>query len=81
MTFFRENLHRCLQYYLWGDPQTSDNIRMLYAKRTPFPFNFYYPQKYATQVNCEMQLLEQFSIDDKLEDHQIEHVMFFLLFF
>lgn len=76
MEFLKSNLQPCVQYYLWGDAHTGENTRMMYAKRTPFPFNFWYPQKYIKKCDQLMQLCEHFSIDDKIENHQTENVSY-----
>lgn len=39
-----EQLYAAIQYQLWGVPAAADQTRLLYAKRTPFPFSFWYPQ-------------------------------------
>lgn len=54
---------------LWGDPQNADETRILYAKRTPFPFNFTFPQKYIARASEVVQIVANFSINDKLEHH------------
>lgn len=69
-----ENILPCLQYYLWGDGQNIDTTRALYATRIRFPFNFYYPSKYVKYISDRMNVQEQFSIDDKLENHDIADV-------
>lgn len=52
-----------------GDPSNADNTRTLYAKRTPFPFNFIYPQKYIKQTSEFLKIVGNFSIEDKLVNH------------
>jgi metaxin len=58
----------------WGQPQNLDETRTLYAKRIPFPFNFYYPRKYVLKVNELTQTLANFSIDDPIENHDTANV-------
>ncbi|KAG4077219.1 hypothetical protein HA402_005274 [Bradysia odoriphaga] len=70
-SYLYDNLNPYLQYFLWGDQTNSDNTRMLYAKRMIFPLSYYYPQKYAKKVDDLMMSMEQFSLNDKFEDHSI----------
>lgn len=69
-----QNLDPCLQYYLWGDPQNLDITRSLYAQRMRFPLNFIFPQKYIKRTESLIQIEANFSIDDKLEDHNVADV-------
>lgn len=73
----RDHLDPCVQYYLWGDPQNAEHTRLMYAKRTPFPFSFYYPQKYIRAVDRLMVTLKHFSTEDKLENHDTQSVCIF----
>ncbi|XP_055326652.1 metaxin-1 homolog [Sitodiplosis mosellana] len=57
------------RYVLFGDPNNADTTRILYAKRTPFPFNFVYPQKYIKQTSEFLKIVANFSIEDKLIHH------------
>lgn len=57
------------RYLLWGDPKNAEATRILYAKRTAFPFNFVYPQKYIKQTSEFLDIVSNFSIDDKIEHH------------
>lgn len=75
MQYLQNNLHDCLQYYLWGDPQQSENTRMMYAKRTPLFFNFYYPSRYIKRTENLLKLTQGFSIEDKIENHNVENVI------
>lgn len=70
-SYLYDNLNPYLQYFLWGDQTNGDNTRMLYAKRMVFPLSYYYPQKYAKKVDDLMMSMEQFSLNDKYEDHSI----------
>lgn len=70
-SLMQDNLYPCCQYYLWGDSQNIDKTRNLYAQQIRFPFNFYYPSKYVTQVDKLMQIKENFSLEDNLENHNV----------
>lgn len=70
----RDHLEPCIQYYLWGDPQNAEHTRLMYAKRTPFPFSFYYPQKYIRATDMLMTTLKHFSTEDKVENHDTQSV-------
>lgn len=59
---------------MWGDGQNIDSTRAMYANRIRFPFNFYYPSRYVKNVSNRMDIQEQFSIDDKIENHNIADV-------
>lgn len=74
MHYLQNNLHDCLQYYLWGDPLQSECTRLMYAKRTPRFFNFYYPSRYIKRTDNLLQLTRGFSIEDKIENHNVENV-------
>lgn len=54
---------------MWGDPVNVDDVRSLYAKRIRFPYNFIYPQKYIKQTKQQLQIVANFSIDDKIQNH------------
>lgn len=64
-----EHLGPYCEYLLWGDPVNVDVTRTLYAKRTPFPFNFTHPQKYMKRAEDFLHIFGAFSINDKLEHH------------
>jgi metaxin len=66
-----ENLYPYSEYLKWGDPQNVDTVRALYAKRTPFPFNFYSPKKYVQRTNDITEHLANFSTEDIIEKHDI----------
>lgn len=63
------NLHAYYHYFLFGEPNNFEITRSLYAKRTPFPFNFYYPSSYQKEAYDIVQILANFDIDDKIESH------------
>lgn len=69
MSLFESQLRPYFQYVLWGDPRNSETTRMLYAKRLSFPFNFVYPQRYIKLASEFLKIVSNFSIDDKLENH------------
>jgi metaxin len=56
-------------YELFGSPQNIDETRALYATRTPFPFNFYYPSKYIKKAEEVCQALANFSLEDPIDHH------------
>lgn len=58
-----------MKYILWGEPNNVDVTRSLYAKRIGFPFNFIYPQKYIKQTDDLLKIIANFSIDDKIINH------------
>lgn len=68
--YMNEHLGPYCEYVLWGDPANVDATRTLYAKRTPFPFNFSHPQRYMKRADELLQIYGAFSIADKLENHQ-----------
>lgn len=70
-----DQLHPALQYQLWGEPAAADQTRLMYAKRTPFPFSFWYPQAYIRRTDRLMQALEQFRLDDKLTEHNTDAML------
>ncbi|XP_058986527.1 metaxin-1 homolog [Musca domestica] len=67
-------LHVYHNYYLYGEPNNFDITRALYAKRTPFPFNFYYPSTYQKDAHDVISVMGGFDIDDKLENHNVEYI-------
>lgn len=69
MCQFELQLLPYFRYVLWGDPQNADEIRTLYAKRLPFPLNFVYPHRYVKHTSEFLKVVSNFSIDDKLEQH------------
>lgn len=69
-----ENLFPYFMYTLWGDPKNVDTTRALYAKRIPIPFNFYCPRKYLQKTNDMMISLENFSLEDSVELHDVRNL-------
>lgn len=69
MCQFESHLLPYFRYVLWGDPRNADDIRTLYAKRLPFPFNFVYPHRYVKHTSEFLNVVSNFSIDDKLQHH------------
>lgn len=67
--YLNEQLGPYCEYVLWGDPANVDATRTLYAKRTPFPFNFSHPQKYMKRAQDLLQIYGAFNITEKLEHH------------
>lgn len=63
-------------YQMWGNPQNIDTIRSLYAKRIPFPFNFYYPSKYIMKTNQVCETVASFSLEDPIENHETTDVTY-----
>lgn len=75
LSYLRENLYPCFMYQLWGSPQNVDDTRSLYAKRTPFPFNFYYPGTYIRKTNEITQTVAGFSLEDPLDSHETTEML------
>ncbi|XP_031635898.1 metaxin-1 homolog isoform X2 [Contarinia nasturtii] len=69
MNYFESQFLPYFTYLLWGDPINADTTRILYAKRIPFPFNFVYPQKYIQRASDYLKIVANFSIEDKLINH------------
>lgn len=69
------DLHPYFQYFMFGSPDNIDQSRKLYANRTPFPLNFYYPAKYMKHADEVMQVFGGFSVHDKIEDHSTEMII------
>lgn len=61
-------------YVLFGDPINADTIRILYAKRLSFPFNFVYPQKVMKRASEYLKIVANFSVDDKLMNHNTAEI-------
>ena len=59
---------------MFGEPNNFEIVRSFYAKRTPFPFNFYYPSSYQKEAHDIVLTLGGFDIDDKLDLHEIDNV-------
>ncbi|XP_030373726.1 metaxin-1 homolog isoform X2 [Scaptodrosophila lebanonensis] len=67
------NLHAYYHYFVFGEANNYDTTtRGLYAKRTPFPFNFYYPSTYQREACDVLQVLGGFDINDKVENHEAD---------
>ncbi|EDW81000.1 uncharacterized protein Dwil_GK11255 [Drosophila willistoni] len=70
------HLHAYYHYFLFGEPNNYDTVtRGLYAKRTPFPFNFYYPATYQREALDVVQVLGGFDINDKIDKHEAEYLV------
>ncbi|KAG5674104.1 hypothetical protein PVAND_004089 [Polypedilum vanderplanki] len=67
--YITQNLYPFLMYQLFGNPQNIDETRALYALRTPFPFNFYYPSKYVRKCEQVCQNVANFSLEDPVTAH------------
>lgn len=70
LALLQRDLYAALHYELWGEPAQADTTRQLYARRTAFPLNFWSPQAYIRHTDRLMQVLENFSVSDKLIEHQ-----------
>lgn len=75
ISYLLKYLYPYFQYTLWGDPKNQDDSRVLYGKKTPFPFNFYYPRKYYQKAGDVIEIFAKFWIEDKIENHDIESVI------
>ncbi|EDW96674.1 metaxin-1 homolog isoform X1 [Drosophila yakuba] len=70
------NLHAYYHYFLYGEPHNFDTTtRGLYAKRTPFPFNFYYPSSYQREACDVVQVMAGFDVNDKLDKHEGDYLV------
>uniref|UniRef100_D3TQU2 Translocase of outer mitochondrial membrane complex subunit TOM37 n=1 Tax=Glossina morsitans morsitans TaxID=37546 RepID=D3TQU2_GLOMM len=69
------NLNAYYYYYLYGDANNYEITRSLYAKRTPFPFNFYYPSSYQKEAQDIILVMGGFDINDKLEAHDSDYLI------
>lgn len=54
---------------LFGNPQNQDETRKIYANRTSFPFNFYYPGQLIRKCNEVCQTVANFSLEDPITNH------------
>lgn len=61
-------------YVLWGDPSNTDATRKFYAERLSFPFNFVYPPKYIERASDFLNIVSNFSIEDKLTNHKTAEI-------
>lgn len=76
MAYLHENLYPFFMYNLFGNPQNTDEIRALYATRTPFPFNFYSPGKYFRKTDEICKQIGNFSTEDKIDQHNTAEMSF-----
>lgn len=76
LAYLHENLYPYFMYNLFGNPQNTDDIRTVYAKRTPFPFNFFCPGRYFRKTDEICQQIGNFSIEDKIDQHNIVEMSF-----
>ncbi|TMW52356.1 hypothetical protein DOY81_002523 [Sarcophaga bullata] len=68
------NLHAYYHYFMFSEPNNFEIVRSFYAKRTPFPFNFYYPSSYQKEAHDIVLTLGGFDIDDKLDLHEVDNL-------
>lgn len=68
------NLHPYYHYFMYGEPNNFDTTRSLYAKRTTFPFNFFYPSSYQREACDIVIVMGGFDPRDKLENHDSDFV-------
>lgn len=76
LSYLRENLYPYFMYQLFGNPQNIDETRALYANRTPFPFNFYYPSKYVRKTDEICQAIGNFSLEEPLDAQDTSEMSF-----
>lgn len=76
LSYLSENLYPFFMYQLWGNPQNVDDTRSIYAQRTTFPFNFYYPGKYIAKTSEVCQVKANFSVDDPIDQHDTTEMDF-----
>lgn len=76
ISYLSENLHPFFMYQLFGNPQNIDETRALYALRTSFPFNFYYPGKYIRKTDEVCQTVAGFSLEDPIDQHDVVEMSF-----
>ncbi|XP_067624071.1 metaxin-1 homolog [Eurosta solidaginis] len=69
------NLHPYYYYFMYGEPNNFDTTRSLYAKRTLFPFNFFYPSSYQREACDILIVMGGFDPRDKLENHEAEYLV------
>ncbi|XP_036341850.1 metaxin-1 homolog [Rhagoletis pomonella] len=68
------NLHSYYHYFMYGEPNNFDTTRSLYAKRTTFPFNFFYPSSYQREACDIVMVMGGFDPRDKLENHDRDYL-------
>lgn len=66
-------LHPYHYYFLFGEPTNYETARALYAKRIPFPFNFYYPSQYHKEAKDIVEVFGGFDINDKIQNHDSDY--------
>lgn len=71
-----ENLYPFFMYQLFGNPQNIDDTRTLYATRTKFPFNFYYPSRYVRKTDELCQALATFTLEDPIDQQDTTEMGF-----
>jgi metaxin len=76
LSYISENLYPFFMYQLFGNSQNIDETRALYANRTPFPFNFYYPGKYIRKTDEVCQAVAGFSLEEPIEMHDTAEMSF-----
>lgn len=76
LSYLGENLYPFFMYQLFGNPQNTDDTRTLYALRTTFPFNFYYPGKYIRRTDELCQAVANFSLEDPIDQHDTTEMAF-----
>jgi metaxin len=76
MAYLHECLYPFFMYNLFGNPQNTDEMRTLYALRTPFPFNFYCPGKYFRKTDEICKQIGNFSTEDKIDQHNTTEMSF-----
>lgn len=76
LAYLHENLYPFFMYNLFGNPQNTDEIRTIYAKRTPFPFNFFCPGKYFRKTDEICKQIGNFSTEDKIDQHNTADMSF-----
>jgi len=69
------NLHAYYNYFMFGEPNNFEIVHSLYAKRTAFPFSFYYPGTYRKKAYNVIQIFGNFNIYDKVENHQTDEII------
>lgn len=70
------NLHAYYNYFMYGEPNNFDTTRALYAKRTPFPLNFYSPGTYQKEAHDVILIMGGFDFNDKIEKHESDFVSY-----
>jgi metaxin len=69
LSYIAQNLYPFFMYQMFGNPQNIDDTRALYALRTPFPFNFYYPSRYMRRTEQVCQTVANFSLEEPITAH------------